>query len=503
MVLQKAVVGRNYTGGRWSGSASEQTFERRNPANVDEVIGIFPRSNADDVAAAVAAARQAYPAWRRMSRIRRGEILDTFVQLIKADSEELAILVSRESGKVINEARADIIEGIHMVQYEFGLARMPHGDVVASEVADKDSYIIRKPKGVVGVISPWNFPFAIPLWLIAPSLLEGNTVVFKPAEETPLIGQRIVEYFYRAGLPEGVLNLVHGYGEEAGWPLVTHPDVDVVLFTGSYEVGSKIKQAAAADPRKMAVCEMGGKNAIIVFDDADLDLAVNAAVLSAFKTTGQRCVSASRLIVHERVIDEFADRFVAMARRIRIGDPLDPSVFMGPLVNEAATRKVASYNDLARQEGAEVLLDGGRLDGDGYSRGYFFSPFIYRMAHRPEARVLHEEVFGPHVAIIPFQDIEEAIAIHNSTEYGLAMSVITEDYRKARYIQRECDYGVGYWNLPSIGAEVHLPFGGVKKSGTGIPSAAGIVEAVTHKTTWTVNHSREIVMAQGLSARID
>jgi aldehyde dehydrogenase (NAD+) len=494
--------GKNYINGQWRWAITERTFERRNPANVDEVTGVAPRSNQRDTDEAVLAARQAFGQWRRMSRIRRGEYLDQFVALVRADAEDLARLLVRESGKQINEARADVIEGIHTAQYWSGRSRMASGEVYASEVAEKESYMLRKPKGVVAAITPWNFPFAIPLWLICPSIVEGNTVVFKPAEETPLTGQRIVEYFHRIGLPPGVLNLVHGPGGEAGRPLVIHPDVDVVLFTGSYEVGSRIKQQCATDYRKMVACEMGGKNAIIVFDDADLDLAVNAAVLSAFKTTGQRCVSASRIIIQQGLLKQFEEQFVEVAKRLRIGDPLDEGVFMGPLVSEAAAQKVQSYNDLAKQEGAKVLLDGGRLKSDGYGKGYFFSPFIYEMAPTSPSRAIREEVFGPHVAILPFKTMEEAVRIYNDTEYGFALSVISEDYRKIKQIREECDFGVGYVNLPTIGAEVHLPFGGLKKSGTGLPSASYLSDVVTHRVAWTMNHAREIKMAQGLSAKV-
>ena len=390
---------------------------------------------------------------------------------------------------------------MHTAQYWFGRARMPSGEVYASEIAEKDAYMLRKPKGVVAAITPWNFPFAIPLWLICPSLVEGNTVVFKPAEQTPLTGQRIVEYFERAGLPPGVLNLVHGYGEEAGWPLVTHPEVDVVLFTGSYEVGSRIKEHCAADYRKMAACEMGGKNAMIILEDSDLELAVNAAILSAFKTSGQRCVSASRLLVQQGVLRKFEAMFVERAQRLKVGDPLDEGVFLGPLVTEEAVDRVESYNRLAQHEGARVLLDGGRLNGADLGQGNFISPFIYEMQHSPSSRVLGEEVFGPHVAIIPFGSIEEAIQIYNNSEYAFSLAVISQDYRKVRRIREECDFGVGYVNLPTIGAEVHLPFGGLKKSGTGMPSASALIDVVTHRVAWTVNHGDEIKMAQGLSAQ--
>jgi len=247
---------------------------------------------------------------------------------------------------------------------------------------------------------------------------------------------------------------------------------------------------------------MGGKNAMIICQDADLELAVRAAILSAFKTTGQRCTSASRLIIHESRMKEFAKAFVAMAKRIIIGDPMDQQVFMGPVINEAAVKKVGFYNQLAKNEGAEILLDGGRLEEGEYRNGYFCSPFIYRMAHRRDARVLHEEVFGPHVALIPFRSLEEAVAIHNDVEYGLAFSAITEGYRTARLLQEACEFGVGYWNLPTIGAEVHLPFGGVKKSGTGMPASWPLLDVVTHKVAWTVNHGREIKMAQGMSAEV-
>ncbi len=495
-------TGRNYIHGAWTASASGGAFEKRNPANTDDLIGAFPRSTAKEVQAAVEAAREAFPAWRRLSRIRRGEYFDAFVQLVKRDHEAISRLVSRECGKAINEARADVTEGIHMAQYVFGAARMPFGDVVASEIPEKDSFMRRRPKGVVAVITPWNFPFAIPLWLLGPALVEGNTAVFKPSRETPLTGQRIVDLLAEAGLPSGVLNLVHGTGEEAGNPLIRHPEVDVVLFTGSYDVGSQIKAVCATDYRKMAACEMGGKNPLIVCEDANLDLAVNAAILSAFKTTGQRCTSASRLIVHERVLDEFERRFVETARRITVGDPLDEKIFMGPLISASAREKVERYNALSREEGAAILLEGKRPEGPAYAKGHFLAPHIYRMAHNPKSRVLREEVFGPHVALLPFRELEEAVAIANATEYGLAVSVMTEDYRKARYVREECDYGLGYVNLPTIGAEVHLPFGGVKRSGTGMPSASTLIDVVTHRTAWTINHAREIRMPQGLKTEI-
>ena len=406
--------------------------------------------------------------------------------------------MARECGKVVTESRAEVVEGLHMIQYVFGAGRMPMGDVLASEIAEKDMFMRRKPWGVAAVITPWNFPFAVPLWMLGPSLLEGNTVVFKPSEDTPAIGQRLVELFDEAGFPKGVINLVHG-DAEAGEALVSNSDVNVVLFTGSYDVGRRIQEISASLPNRIVANETGSKSAVIVCDDARLELAVTCGLISGFKTSGQRCVSAGRIIVHEKLMDVYAEKLVSIARRLRIGDPLDASNFTGPLINPAAVEKVERYNALAKTEGAEVLLAGGRLaDSDGC----FLTPFIYRMKHRSDARCLREEVFGPHLALIPFNDIEEAVRIYNDTEYGLSLAVITESYRTMRYIRDECEYGMGYVNLPCIGAEVHLPFGGVKKSGNGHPSAAGLIEAVTHKTAWTVNHAEEVKMAQGLTTDV-
>ncbi len=492
-------VGRQYIAGEWIERAAEQ-FENINPANTAEVLGRYPRGTAEEADAAVKAARTAFPMWRRTSRIKRGDLFDRLAQLIKRDVEELAAIVARESGKILDEARAEVIEGLHMVQYVFGTARQPIGQVIASEIESKDLYERRKPRGVVAVVTPWNFPFAVPLWMLGPSLLEGNTTVFKPSEESPEIGQRLVQLFVEAGFPAGTINLLHGLGAEVGEPLARHPDVDVVCFTGSYEVGSMIRQWAAESEYKTCALEMGSKSAVIVCEDADLQLAVNAAVLSAFKTTGQRCVSGGRLIVHRSIFDRFAAEFLNRAGRVQFGDPFDPQSFAGPLINQSAVEKVLQYNELAREEKAEILLDGGRLTDEGRAGGHFLSPFVYRQEYRSDRRTIREEVFGPHVALIPFDTDEDAIQVYNDTPYGLSVAIITEDYRRWRLFRDECDYGMGYVNLPCIGAEVHLPFGGVKRSGNGQPSAAALVDSVTHRTAFTVNHDRTIKMAQGMKA---
>jgi aldehyde dehydrogenase (NAD+) len=491
------VVGRNLIAGQWQ-AARSATFESRNPARTSEVIGVFPSGSAEDASNAVAAARAAYPSWRRTSRIHRAELFDNLAQLVKRETDNLARLMARECGKVITECRAEVVEGLHMIQYVFGTGRMPIGDVLASEIPEKDAFMRRKPWGVVAVITPWNFPFAVPLWMLGPSLVEGNTAVFKPSEDTPAIGQRLVELFEEAGFPPGVINLVHGAGE-TGEALVRNPGVNVVLFTGSYEVGRRIQELSAPLHDRIVASEMGSKSAVIVCADARLDLAVNSALISAFKTSGQRCVSAGRVLVAESIFERFAEKLVAAAKRIRTGDPLDASNFTGPVIHQGSVEKVVRYNALAKEEGAKVLLDGGRMTDAEHAAGCFLSPFLYRMNHRSDARCLREEVFGPHLALIPFKTNDDAVRIYNDTDYGLSLAVVTEDYRAMRLFREECEYGMGYVNLPCIGAEVHLPFGGVKKSGNGHPSAAGLIEAVTHKTAWTVNHGTEVKMAQGLT----
>lgn len=497
--LEGTWLGRHYVDGTWV-EATGETFADVNPARIDQVLGMYPRGTVGDVDRAVASARKALAGWRRTSRIKRGDLFDNLAGLIKRDLDELAAVMARENGKLLDEARAEIVEGLHMVQYVFGTARQPTGEVVASEIAAKDLYIRRKPRGVVAVITPWNFPFAVPLWMLGPSLLEGNTCVFKPSEETPETGQRLVALFAEAGFPPGVINLVHGIGGEAGDALARHEDVDVVCFTGSYEVGAHIRRLAAECDHKTCACEMGSKSAVIVCQDARLDLAVHATLLSAFKTTGQRCVSAGRVLVHRSRLAEFEEQLVERTGKIKFGDPFDKSVFAGPLINQAAVDKVTFYNDLARREKASVLLDAGSLAGEPYERGWYMGPFVYRQEHGAGLRTIREEVFGPHLAIIPFDDDEQAIRIYNDTPYGLSMAVVSEDYRRWRLYRDECEYGMGYVNLPCIGAEVHLPFGGVKRSGNGQPSAAALVDAVTHRTAFTVNHEVGITMAQGMRA---
>ncbi|WP_232688356.1 aldehyde dehydrogenase family protein [Halobacterium zhouii] len=495
----------HYIDGEWVEGDGSETFESKNPAT-GETLGEFHRGTESDVREATAVADEAEEEWQALSHIDRAEYLWDIYQELKDRHQELGEIVTKECGKEISEGKADVAEAWHMVEWAAGDARHPKGDVVPSEIPSKDAYMRRKPRGVVGCITPWNFPVAIPFWHMAVALVEGNTVVWKPAEQTPWCGQIIAEMFEDADIPDGVFNMVQGFGD-AGAAIVDDERVDTVLFTGSAEVGQEVAQEVAQQPGKLAACEMGGKNGIVVTEEADLDIAVHSAVMSSFKTTGQRCVSSERLIVHEDVYDEFKERFVDVAQDVAVGDPLDEGTFMGPAIEPEHVDKISNYNDLAREEGVNVLVDRTELDDseipEGHEDGNWVGPFVYEADYSPDLRCIKEEVFGPHVALIEYSgDIERAVDIHNDTPYGLAGAVISENYRQINYFRDNAEVGLAYGNLPCIGAEVHLPFGGVKKSGNGYPSAREVIEAVTERTAWTLNNSKDIEMAQGLSADI-
>ncbi len=505
MSQQTMEVHDHYIGGEFVAGAGEETFESENPAS-GETLGTFRRGTETDVERAVAAAEGAFEEWHDLSHIDRAEYLWEIYHELKERTEELGETVTKECGKEISEGKADVVEAAHMVEWAAGDARHPHGDVVPSEIPSKDAYMRRKPVGVVGCITPWNFPVAIPFWHMAVALVEGNTVVWKPAEQTPLCGQTIAELFESTGIPDGVFNMVQGYGD-AGSEIVDAPAVDTVLFTGSAEVGHEIAGKVASRPGTTAACEMGGKNAVLVTDQADLDVAVHSAVMSSFKTTGQRCVSSERLIVHEDVYEEFKERFVELAESVAVGEPLDESTFMGPLIEQRQVERFHEYNALAREEGADVLVDRAELDAEEApdDRGNWVGPFVYEIDYDDagETRCIREEVFAPHVALMKYSgDIERGVEIQNDTPYGLAGAIISEDYRQINYFRDHAELGLAYGNLPCIGAEVQLPFGGVKKSGNGYPSAREVIEAVTERTAWTLNNSKDIEMAQGLSADI-
>jgi aldehyde dehydrogenase (NAD+) len=494
--------GHNFIDGRWVAPQNGDWFESRNPAHPGDVVGVFPQSGPADIDEAVHAANRAWADWRAIGLVKRAEFLLRVARLMEEDRENLAHMVAREAGKQINEARADVIEAIHTAEYAFAFGHLgQYGRVLGDEVPTKRCYEMLEPRGVVVAITPWNFPIALPFWLTGLSLVLGNCVILKPSEYTPRCGAMIAGYFEQAGLPAGVFQVVQGAGETAGAPLVAHPQTHVVLFTGSYEVGLNIKQEVARHAQKVCTIETGGKNAVLVMEDANLEMAVSAGVLSAFKTAGQRCVTAGRLIVDRAMADRFMEAFVAQTKRVRVGEPMDEEVFYGAMINRQGVEKGRRFNELAVREGFRILLDRNQEPPPTLD-GYWLRPFVYTGPWRSDSVCLTEEAFSPHVAVIPVHGVEEAVAVYNDTRYGLSGSIITEDYRKAKYAEEHMQCGIFYWNLPCIGAGVRLPFGGVKQSGNLIPSAAGLIPVLTHPKAVTHNLDTMIVMAQGLSADI-
>ena len=485
----------NYIDGKWKPSNSGRTFENLNPANKTDIIGLFPRSDATDIDGAVKAARLHFPKWRRVPAPRRAEIMFRAAELMVKRKDELARLMTREMGKALKEASGDVQEAIDMTYYIAGEGRRLFGQTTPSELPDKFAMSVRVPIGVVAAITPWNFPLAIPSWKLIPALVAGNTVVFKPAEDTPLMAQRLVELLLAAGLPEGVLNLVQGTGEEAGAALVRHPDVDLVSFTGSCETGREVAMACAEHYKKVSL-EMGGKNPIIVMDDADLDLALEGAVWGAFGTTGQRCTAASRLILHRAVLCDFTDRLVERAQKLRLGDGLLLTTDVGPIINEAQLKRVHSYTELAKQEGAKILTGGYIYTEAECANGFFYAPTIFADV-TPDMRIAQEEIFVPCPAIIAVNSLPEAIDVANSTKYGLSAAIYTRDVNQAFTAMRDIEAGITYVNSSTIGAEVHLPFGGVKQTGNGHrEGSAAVLDVFTEWKTLYIDYSGRLQKAQ-------
>ena len=456
---------KNYIGGKWRPAQTGNSFENRNPANRNDLIGIFPASGQADVDDAVAAAKKAFAAWRLVPAPKRGELLYRAGELLKKYKEDLARVETREMGKILKETRGDVQEGIDCAFYNGGEGRRLFGATTPSELPDKFAMSVRAPIGVCALITPWNFPLAIPTWKLFPALLCGNTVVLKPAEDTPHTAVKFFEILEEAGVPPGVVNLIHGRGEEAGAALVRHPDVNLVSFTGSAAVGREIASACGQSLKRVSL-EMGGKNAQIVMEDADLDLALEGALWGAFGTTGQRCTATSRLILHRDVHKKFTDMLTARAEQIKIGDGLDESVDMGPLINQAAREKVERYVKIGKDEGARLVTGGAVYDQGKCKDGWFFLPTIFDHV-TPKMRIAQEEIFGPVLSIIEVKRFEEAIAVLNDTAYGLSSSIYTADVGRAFRAMRDIEAGITYINGPTIGAEVHLPFGGVKNTGNG------------------------------------
>src|SRR5947207_227064 len=486
---------KNFIDGEWVESTSGNAFDDVNPANRHELVGMFQKSNARDVEMAVEAAKEAYKSWRLVPAPKRGEVLFRAARLLLERKETLAEQMTREMGKVLEETRGDVQEAIDMTFYMAGEGRRQFGQTTPSELENKFCMSVRSPIGVAALITPWNFPMAIPSWKAMPALICGNTVVLKPAQDTPLSTYNLVQILEEAGIPRGVVNLVTGTGSEVGAPLLRQADVRLVSFTGSTEVGQEVSKVCAAS-FKHTCLEMGGKNVILVMDDAKLDLAVDGAVWGGFGTTGQRCTAASRVVVAKKVYREFTERFVERARRLKAGNGLDPEVQMGPLINEAQLSAVEKYVEIGKNEGAKLLCGGQRLTGDGYDCGAFYAPTVFGDCD-PKMRVAQEEIFGPVVSVIPCDGLDEAIDIGNGVVYGLSSSIYTQDVNKAFKAMREMETGIFYVNASTIGAETHLPFGGTKQTGNGHREAA--TAALDFYSEWKsiyVDYSGKLQRAQ-------
>ena len=455
---------RNFIGGKWVESKSSQFLERRNPANTDEVVARAPLSTREEMRAAIAAAKTAFPAWRETPAPERGKVLFRAVRIMEQQKEALARLLTREEGKALTDSLGEVQRGINILEFMAGEARRLNGENYPSELRKNFSYTIKVPLGVVAAITPWNFPFCIPVWKVAPALVAGNTCVLKPAELTPLCAIRVAEIFAEAGLPAGVLNVVFGSGEEVGDELVQHPDVRAISFTGSTEIGCQIYASGARRMQKVQ-CEMGGKNPVVVLADADLELAVQSCLFGAFASTGQRCTATSRLIIEEKVADRFVEMLVERAKTFKAGDGLEPGVQMGPSVDEKQMNTVLHYIQIGKQE-ATLIAGGHRLTGRAYDKGYFIAPTIFDHVS-VDSRIAQEEIFGPVLCIIRVKTFDEALAAANASRYGLASSIYTNDAARIFEFIDRIETGITHVNSPTVGGEAHVPFGGVKDTGVG------------------------------------
>jgi len=496
--MATAVVARvfkNFIDGEWVAAKSGKTLENRNPANTDEIIGEFPLSGPEDVDAAVSAARNAYKSWRLTPAPKRAEILFRVAELLVKRKEDFARDMTREMGKVLAETRGDVQEAIDMTYYMAGEGRRLFGQTTPSELPNKFAMSVRQPIGVCGMITPWNFPMAIPSWKMMPALVCGNTVVLKPAEDTPLSSYHLVDTMVEAGLPAGVVNLISGDGPGAGAPLAEHKDVPVISFTGSTAIGRIIAQTCAPDFKRCSL-EMGGKNIILVMQDANLDLAIDGAIWGGFGTTGQRCTAASRIAVHKSVYGEFVSRLAVRAQKLKVGNGLDPSVEVGPLINEQQLQTVMSYVEIGKKEGAKLLTGGNRLDSGGHVRGWFYAPTVFGDCDS-KMRVAQEEIFGPVVSVIPIDSLEQGIEVANGVPYGLSASIYTRNVNHAFAAIQDLYTGIVYVNAPTIGAETHLPFGGTKQTGNGHREAA--LAAIEFFSEWKsvyIDYSDKLQRAQ-------
>ncbi len=455
----------NYIGGEWVKSASGEWFDNINPADTSDVVGRFPKSNEEDVNRAVDAAKSAATRWRRTPAPKRAEILFRLGEILRANKDEFTREMTREMGKVMKEAGGDVQEAIDCTYYTAGEGRRLHGFTTPAEMPNKFAMCVRQPVGISGLITPFNFPMAIPSWKLIPALVCGNTVVIKSGEDVPLSTINLVKSCEEAGIPKGVVNVVNGFGD-AGAALVNHKDVRLISFTGSTDTGRIIAEKCAAD-NKIVSLEMGGKNAIIVMDDADVDNAVEGSLWGAFGTSGQRCTASSRLVVHKKVYKKFCEKLVERVKKLKVGNGLDPKTEVGPVINQKQMEKILGYIEIGKtQDKATLACGGNRLTKGAYKNGWFIEPTVFTDVARNH-RVGQEEIFGPVTSVIPFSTLEEAIDIVNDVKYGLSSAIYTQDVNRAFYAMQELYTGICYINSATIGAEVHLPFGGTKGTGNG------------------------------------
>src|SRR5574342_746358 len=485
----------NFIGGEWVAPSTGAYFENRNPADRADLIGCFPRSGPDDVQRAVVSARRGFAQWSKTPAPLRGQVLQRVGDLLVRRKEEIARAMTREMGKVLAETRGDVQEGIDTAFYAASEGRRLFGHVVPSELRNKWAMSYRRPIGVAGIITPFNFPLAIPTWKTFPALLCGNAVIFKPAEDVPHTGHLLVEVLLEAGLPPEVVQLVHGQGSVVGKGIIEHADVPVISFTGSTETGSVIGAVCGRMHKRLSL-EMGGKNAMIVMDDADLDLALDGVLWGAFGTTGQRCTATSRLVVHEKVHDRLVKMVCERAEALRLGPGLDAKTEVGPLIHEDARKKVDYYVGVAREEGARVLTGGERATGKGLERGWFYRPTVLAGV-KPGMRVEQEEIFGPVLSVIKVGSLDDAVRVNNDVQYGLSSSLYTRDVNAAFRAMPDLDNGITYINAPTIGAEAHLPFGGVKQTGNGHREGGWeVYECYSETTGCYVDYSGQLQRAQ-------
>jgi len=484
----------NLIGGEWVDAASGETFESTSPAD-GETLGVFPRSGPEDVDRAVEAAKAAFEEWRLVPAPKRGEILFQLAHVLEREKAALAELMTHEMGKVKAEAGGDVQEAIDITYYMAGEGRRLFGQTTPSELRDKWNMSVRQPIGVVGAITPWNFPIAIPSWKMIPALVCGNTIVLKPASDTPRLAERFVELMAEAGVPDGVVNIVHGGGGTVGDRLVRHPDVPVITLTGSRETGVQVLKSGA-DLLKHVHLELGGKNAIIVMDDADVDLAVDGILWSAFGTSGQRCTAASRVIAHEQVYDALQSKLVERVEALRLGPGWEDDSDVGPVINKSSLEKIHAYTEIGCDEGAR-LLTGGEVVSDGdLAKGFYYRPTVFGDVD-PQMRIAQEEIFGPTTALIKVRDFDEAIRVSNGIKYGLSSSIFTRDVNKAFRAMRDLQTGITYVNAGTIGAEVHLPFGGTKETGNGHREAGqAALDVFTEWKSIYVDYSGRLQRAQ-------